>query len=172
MGLQRGFPAPTSYIPSKSWKASPFFFFFLKMGLERVFAKKCFSPHGERDWALPSPAAIPAAAWGTPCSLHWLFILQVGTYLFCVPRVIGMLWMLAEKLNITGCHCSLNHPSDSSQYLQLVLCDDCKQDCFLGLEPKNAREGEQGNAFSWGVRFIFCMYYWYNHLYLTQSVFI
>lgn len=34
------------------------------------------------------------------------------------------------------------------------------------------RGGGQGYAFSWGVRFTFCIYYWYDHLYLTQSAFI
>lgn len=69
------------------------------MALERIFAKRCLNPRGERGWALPSPAAIPAAAWG---ALRWLFTLRVAIYLFPAHRVIGDLGMLAKKLNITG----------------------------------------------------------------------
>lgn len=72
------------------------------MALERIFAKRCLNPRGERGWALPSPAAIPVAAWGALRSLRWLFILRVAIYLFPAHRVIGELGMLAKKLNITG----------------------------------------------------------------------
>lgn len=56
--------------------------FYFKMVLEQIVAEKSLNPCGEQGWALPSQAAVPAAAWGMLYSLHWLSVSWIDTYLF------------------------------------------------------------------------------------------
>lgn len=112
------FPTRTSHIPSKSCKNPPPSPPFIKLMLERVFAKNyCLSSYEEQGWALPSSAAISASAWGilcTPCTgFSSCGYIPTSLHPLCSCDIMNA----SQKLNITKIkyqfYCSLNHPCDS-----------------------------------------------------------
>lgn len=128
MGLQRGFPAPTSFMPSVSGKTALFgFVLFLKTGLEGVFAKRSLTP--QVGWAGISPC--------------WLLLLRAVPAL-CSHWVTGVQWTPAW---VTYHRCL---------WLACIHGQPRVWDWFLGLEPETDREErEQGGAFTRGVWFTF-----------------